>query len=74
MRYAARTVPFYRDAFAKLGLDPREMRSALDLTRLPLISKDDLRRDPEAFVSTSRTGRNALPFETSGSTGARVAG
>jgi phenylacetate-CoA ligase len=72
VRYAARTAPFYREAFARLGLDPREIRTASDLARLPLVQKDDLRRDPEAFVSTSRTGRKAIPFETSGSTGSRV--
>jgi len=72
VRYAARTVPFYRDAFRRLGLDPREIRTAHDLSRLPIVTKDDLRRDPEAFVSTSRTGRRAIPFETSGSTGSRV--
>lgn len=72
VRYAARTVPFYRDALAKLGLDPREIRTARDLARLPIVTKDDLRRDPEAFVSASRAGRLAIPFETSGSTGSRV--
>jgi len=72
VRYAARTVPFYREAFARLGLDPREIRTAHDLARLPIVVKDDLRRDPEAFFSTSRTGKRAIPFETSGSTGSRV--
>ena len=72
VRYAAQTVPFYREAFRKLNLDPREIRTAHDLARLPLVEKDDLRRDPEAFVSTSRAGRRAIPFETSGSTGSRV--
>ena len=72
VRYAARTVPFYRDALAKLGLDPREIRTARDLARLPIVTKDDLRRAPEAFVSASRAGRLAIPFETSGSTGSRV--
>ncbi|CAG0949538.1 phenylacetate-CoA ligase [Burkholderiales bacterium] len=72
VRYAALTVPFYRDAFRRLGLDPREIRTADDLARLPMIEKDDLRRDPEAFVSTSRAGRRSVPFESSGSTGSRV--
>ncbi len=46
VRYAARTVPFYRDALAKLGLDPREFRTAHDLARLPIVTKYDLRRAP----------------------------
>ena len=72
VRYAARTVPYYREAFARLGLDPSEIRTAHDLERLPVVEKDDLRRDPEAYVSASRAGRRSIPFETSGSTGARV--
>jgi phenylacetate-CoA ligase len=72
VRYAAATVPFYREAIRKLGLDPRAIRTAGDLARLPLIEKDDLRRDPERFVSISRAGRHAIPFESSGSTGVRT--
>ncbi|HVJ73551.1 MAG TPA: hypothetical protein VNB03_05945 [Casimicrobiaceae bacterium] len=72
VRYAAATVPFYRDAFREAGLDPRDIRTARDLERLPLVEKDDLRRDPERFVSTSRAGRRSLVFETSGSTGSRA--
>ena len=72
VRYAAETVPFYRDAFRRMGLDPRDVRTAHDLERLPMVEKDDLRSDPERFVSTSRAGRRSIAFETSGSTGARA--
>ena len=70
--HAAATVPYYREAFRRLALDPRELRTASDLQRLPLIEKDDLRRDPERFVSTSWLGRHSVPFETSGTTGERA--
>jgi len=72
VRYAAATVPFYREMFQRLSIDAREIRSANDLERLPLVEKDDVRRDPERFVSTSKLGRNSIPFVTSGSTGERV--
>ena len=72
VRFAAATVPFYRDAFRKAGIDPRDIRTALDLERLPMVEKNDLRRDPDRFVSTSRAGRRSLVFETSGSTGSRA--
>src|SRR5690606_17574994 len=39
VRYAARTVPFYRDTFRKLGVDPASITTARDLARLPLIDK-----------------------------------
>jgi phenylacetate-CoA ligase len=71
VRYAAATVPHYRDAFRQLSLDPRDIRTAADLERLPLIRKEDLQRDPERFVSTSWLGRRSVEFVTSGTTGQR---
>ncbi len=69
IKYAAETVPFYKDLFRKERMDPREIRSVKDLDRLPYIDKDMVRRDPLCFVSTSRRGRNSIPFVTSGTTG-----
>lgn len=70
VRYAARTVPFYRRAFSDLGIDPRGIRSPEDLARLPLLDKETVRRDPDAFLASSWRGRTSTPFVTSGSTGA----
>jgi len=70
VRYAAETVPYYQKFFRAEGIDPREIRSAGDLDRLPLIDKEMVRKDPTLFVSISRKGRKAIPFVTSGTTGA----
>lgn len=70
VRYAARTVPYWRDLFKREDIDPREISSARDLDRLPLITKEKVRADPGSFVSTSRRGKNSILFSTSGSTGA----
>jgi phenylacetate-CoA ligase len=67
--HAARFVPFYHDALRRLGIDPRSIVTAADLARLPLLDKDDLRRDPEGLRSTSRAGRSAIAFVSSGSSG-----
>jgi len=69
VQYAARTVPFYREFFRKESIDPREIRTADDLSKLPLISKDLIRKSGHLFISTSGLGRTAVPFRTSGSTG-----
>ena len=71
-RYAAETVPFYRDAFRREGLDPREIRSADDLERLPLIDRAVVQASPERFHAESAAGQNAVPFSTSGSSGMRL--
>jgi phenylacetate-CoA ligase len=71
--YAAAHVPHYRDAFRAEGLDPREIRTADDLARLPLVTKGDVQRDPARFVAETRSGREAIVFRTSGSTGVPLA-
>jgi phenylacetate-coenzyme A ligase PaaK-like adenylate-forming protein len=70
--HAARTVPFYRDLLAREGIDPREIRTAGDLSRLPVLDKDLVRSSPDLFLSESRAGRTSLSFLTSGSTGAAM--
>jgi phenylacetate-CoA ligase len=65
--YAADTVPYYRDLFAKEGIDAREIRSPEQLRALPLIDKRIVQEAPERFRSTSPAGREALPFTTTGS-------
>jgi phenylacetate-coenzyme A ligase PaaK-like adenylate-forming protein len=70
--YAAETVPYYRDWFARSGVDPREIAGARDLERLPVLEKELVRARPELFVAESRAAKGALAFRTSGSTGAPI--
>jgi phenylacetate-CoA ligase len=72
VRYAAETVPHYRDLFREEGIDPGELRTADDLARLPILEKTTVQADPERFIGESRLGRESVPFLTSGSTGTRL--
>jgi phenylacetate-CoA ligase len=67
--YAAETVPYYRELFASHRVEPREIRTAADLESLPIVEKEMVQADPERFRSDSATGREAISFRTSGSTG-----
>ena len=67
--HAATFVPYYRGLFNREGLDPREIRTADDLARLPLVTKADLQQDPASFVSEHRAARAGIRLRTSGSTG-----
>jgi phenylacetate-CoA ligase len=58
--YAARTVPYYRELFARERIDPGEIRGAKDLETLPLLDPKAVREDPERFTSQSRRARNSL--------------
>jgi phenylacetate-CoA ligase len=70
--YAAETVPHYRELFRREGIDPREIRTAGELERLPLLDKMPLRTDPARLVSTSRRAHDAVEYHTVGTTGIPV--
>jgi phenylacetate-CoA ligase len=67
--HAFETVPFYRAKYTAAGFNPEELRSLADLSRIPVLTKDELRRaDPEHLKSTQVTGATYL-LASSGSTG-----
>lgn len=69
VRYAYRHVPYYRDTMSHLGIRPDQIQGAEDLSRLPLIDRNDLRRDPQAFVSRAVDLSTCLHLLSSGSCG-----
>ena len=69
LAHAARTVPYYREWFAREGVDPRSIASAADLDRLPVLDRELVRSRPALFLSESSAGRSGLSFTTSGTTG-----
>ena len=69
--HAYANVPYYREAMDRLGLRPGEFRTAADLARLPLLSPDELARDPERFCARDARADRTLAILTSGTTGHR---
>jgi phenylacetate-CoA ligase len=67
--YAARVVPYYREWFAREGVDPRGITGAADLDRLPVLDRELVRAEPRRFVAETRAARDAVSFATSGTTG-----
>ncbi len=67
--YAAGHVPHYRDLFRHEGIDPREIRGADDLARLPTLTREDVLRDPARFRSDAREARDGVTLQSSGTTG-----
>lgn len=64
------TVPYYRELFRSLDFDPRRTGAVSDLARLPLLTKDTIRREfdrlksdrPEAMKLSSTTGSTGDPL------------
>ncbi len=68
VRYAARSVPYYRALLAREGFDAREVRTADDLRRLPVVERAAVQLSPEAFRAETSEGGDAIEFRTTGST------
>ncbi|MBE9505966.1 MAG: phenylacetate--CoA ligase family protein, partial [Chloroflexi bacterium] len=51
IRYAYDHVPYYRRLMNERGLTPRDITSAADLPKLPILTKDIIRDNLEAMCS-----------------------
>jgi phenylacetate-CoA ligase len=67
--HAYEHVPYYRETMRRLGLGPGDFRTADDLSRLPLIEREDLQRDPQYFVSRAQPIDRYVELRSGGSTG-----
>jgi len=72
IKRAARDVPYYRDIFEAHHIDPDSIRSAADLTRLPVLTKDAVRAHKQSLISETYPRRRLLYGHTSGSTGSSL--
>lgn len=68
--HAYRSVPYYRETLAKLGLTPAAFQTATDLAKLPVLEREQLQRDPEYFVSQAQSLEQYLKLRSGGSSGA----
>jgi phenylacetate-CoA ligase len=63
-------VPYYRETFDRLGIEPAAVRSVDDLARLPLLSRETVRRNLHFdLISEMHDKRRMLPISTSGARG-----
>jgi len=70
IKYAYENVPFYHEKFRKFGLNPDDIKTLEDLSKIPITSKNELRREnPLRLVSVKVDVRDLKVVRTSGSTG-----
>lgn len=70
LRHCYRNVPHYRSAMQALKLRPEDIRGQEDLHKLPLLTKDDVRRHLYFdIMSENHDKAQVLKITTSGSTG-----
>jgi phenylacetate-CoA ligase len=69
VRRAYDSVPFYRHNFDAVGVKPEQIKTVEDLSKLPLVSKSDIRKNANNVISTDYSMDDLRVLSTSGSTG-----
>lgn len=53
--YSGKYVPYYRNLFKEIGLDPREFKGIEDMDKIPLLDKETLFTRTDEFISDNFT-------------------
>jgi phenylacetate-CoA ligase len=70
LRFAGRTVPYYRELFARTGFDPETVHEVSDLQQLPLLEKNDVVGLGDRLLARQRLRRlTSVECHSSGTTG-----
>jgi phenylacetate-CoA ligase len=70
VRHAFENVPFYHELFQKNHLVPSDIKLISDLHKIPVITKDDLRKHPtDYYLARNISQKKAIRLNSSGSTG-----
>ncbi len=69
VKHCADTVPYYREKFRSLGLNPADIGGLHDLVQLPVITKAEVQDRQIDFISEAIPRRQHLIQQTSGTTG-----
>lgn len=63
------TVPYYHNLFNELHIKPDDIQHLDDLKLLPILTKDIINENPEAFISSAISQNKLMTAHTSGTTG-----
>ena len=69
IQHAYLHVPYYREQLREAGIQPSDIQSLDDLSRLPMLEKQTLRSDLASLMSDNHDPKKVLRIATSGSTG-----
>jgi len=69
LEHAYKNVPFYRKIFDERGLKPNDIQDFEDLKELPIITKDDIRKNLKDMIARNFPKNTIEYMNTGGSTG-----
>jgi len=67
--HAYNYVPYYKYKFDGIGLHPSDIKTLNDVKNIPLLTKNEIKKDPGAFVATNMMNVRYIKQGTSGTTG-----
>jgi phenylacetate-CoA ligase len=68
VEFAYESIPFYRDRFDKEGIAAEKLQSMEDFRRIPLLTREDIRKYPEALISPGMNRKELFVSATGGAT------
>ncbi|MHC1604824.1 MAG: phenylacetate--CoA ligase family protein [Candidatus Methanofastidiosia archaeon] len=69
IKHAYKNVPYYHDMFKSLNFTPDSIKTMKDLNKLPVLTKEEIRKNPESFLAKNIKKTTMIRNITSGSTG-----
>lgn len=69
INHAYKNVPFYTNLFNDLRIKPEDIQSKEDLKKLPIITKDVLKKNKSLWLAKNFNKKNLIFLSSSGSTG-----
>lgn len=72
VNYAYEHVPYYKEAYDRVGVSPRDIQTRADVEKLPIIDKRIVKDNAERFFSDECDKTGLEPHSTGGSSGIRL--
>jgi len=69
VRHAYDNVPYYHTLFTQLGLTPQDIKTKSDLIKIPVLTKNDIRRNLPDLLANNIPKSKMIELHSSGSTG-----
>lgn len=69
IRHSYENVPYYRSLFNEKKLCPNDIRSMNDLFKIPILTKDDIRKNFNSLIAQNIKRKDMVLLSTSGTTG-----
>jgi phenylacetate-CoA ligase len=67
VKHSYETVPYYRRIFKEKKVDPNDIRNPADLSKLPVLTKEDIKKNYSDLVSKGFDRNNLIPYQSGGS-------